>query len=239
MARLESEGAWQAVGADKREAVKSLFGEIASNYDLVNSALSFRLHHRWRREAVRMLDLSPGDTVADICCGTGDFAHPLRQAVGMSGRIIGLDFCLPMLIKAQEKEMPMALGSGDACALPLASGAFDAVTVGWGLRNVADLDVALAEIKRVLKPGGRFVSIDMAKPKGSLVRAISNLTISAFAPTIGAVFGNRDSYKYLPRSTDRFASREEQIESMHKAGFTETRYKDMFFGNICIHWGRV
>ena len=236
---MESEGAWQAVGAEKREAVQTLFGEIASTYDLVNSALSFRLHHRWRREAVRMLGLSPGDAVADVCCGTGDFASPLRRAVGPTGKIIGVDFCLPMLLKAQEKGSPMTLSGGDACALPLATGAFDAVTVGWGLRNVADLDVALREIRRILRPGGRFVSIDMAKPKSGFVRAVSSFVISVFAPTIGAVFGNKDSYKYLPKSTDRFASREEQVESMRKAGFTEARYKDMFFGNICIHWGRV
>ena len=237
MARSETEGAWQAVGADKRQAVQSLFADIAANYDVVNSALSLRLHHRWRREAVRMLDLSSGDTVADICCGTGDFAMPLRQAVGAGGRVVGFDFCLPMLVKAREKKVPMTLGSGDACALPLASASFDGVAVGWGLRNVADLESALQEIRRILKPGGRFVSLDMAKPKGRLLRSVSSAVISAFTPTVGALFGNKDSYKYLPKSTDRFATREEQIEAMRRAGFAEARYKDMFFGNICIHWG--
>ena len=131
----------------------------------------------------------------------------------------------------------MALSLGDACALPLPSGAFDAVTVGWGLRNVADLDAALREIRRVLKPGGRFVSLDMTKPKNRLMRTASGAMFSVLVPAMGAVFGNKEAYKYLPKSTDKFASRDEQVEAMKRAGFTDAGYKDMFFGNICIHQG--
>jgi len=162
---------------------------------------------------------------------------PLRNAVGDGGRIIGIDFCVPMLEIAQDKKVRMSLGLGDACAIPLVSRAFDAVTVGWGLRNVADLDSALREIHRLLKPGGRFVSIDMAKPRNGFVRFASAGTFSTLVPAFGALFGNRDAYKYLPKSTDRFASREEQVEAMRRAGFNEVTYKDMFLGNICIHRG--
>jgi demethylmenaquinone methyltransferase/2-methoxy-6-polyprenyl-1,4-benzoquinol methylase len=133
MANAGTNEAWEAAGAQKREAVQSLFGDIAGRYDLVNSAMSLRLHHRWRTEAVRMLSLSSGDTVADVCCGTADFGLPLRRVIGESGLIVGVDFCLPMLKVAQEKGASMSLNLGDACALPLSSGAFDAVTVGWGL----------------------------------------------------------------------------------------------------------
>lgn len=239
MARAETEGAWKAVGADKREAVRLLFGDIADRYDLLNSAMSLRLHHRWRAEAVRMLCLSQGSSVADICCGTGDFALPIRKSVGATGKIVGIDFCLPMLQKGLAKSVPMTLGMGDACDLPLASGSFDAVTIGWGLRNVADLDRALREVRRILKPGGRFVSADMARPQNSIMRGVSHAVFSTVAPVLGALFGNRDAYKYLPQSTDRFASREEQVDAIRRAGFSEAGYKDMFFGNICTHWGKV
>jgi demethylmenaquinone methyltransferase/2-methoxy-6-polyprenyl-1,4-benzoquinol methylase len=235
--RAGTQEAWQTVGAEKREAVKGLFGDIAGRYDLLNSAMSLRLHHRWRAEAVRLLAVRPGDTVADICCGTGDFAMPLGKAVGTGGRIVGIDFCVPMLEKAKEKRVPMTLGGGDACSLPLATGAFDAATVGWGLRNVADLDAALAEIRRILKPGGRFVSLDMAKPRNPLVRGASAAAFALFVPALGALVGNREAYKYLPRSTERFATRDEQVRAMKRAGFQEADYKDLFFGNICIHRG--
>ena len=237
MARAGTEEAWTTVGAQKRDRVQGLFGDIAGRYDLLNSVMSLRLHYRWRSEAVRMLGLKPGDAVADVCCGTGDFAAPLRKAVGVSGKIIGIDFCAPMLEIAKQKGVPMELSLGDACALPFASGAFDAVTVGWGLRNVADLDLALSEIRRVLKPGGRFVSVDMAKPKNGLVKAASGAMFAILVPAMGAIFGNKEAYKYLPKSTDRFASRDEQVAAMKRAGFAEATYTDMFFGNICIHRG--
>lgn len=239
VARAESEQAWQAVGDDKRRAVQSLFSNIAGRYDLLNSAMSLRLHHRWRAAAVRMLDLKPGDVVADVCCGTGDFAWPIRSATGETGRVVGIDFCLPMIEVGKQKKVPMLLGQGDATSLPLCSATFDAVTVGWGLRNVADLEAALREIRRILRDGGRFVSVDMAKPKNPLVRGVSRLVFSVAAPALGAIFKRRDAYKYLPQSTEKFASREEQVALMRKVGFTEAKYKDMFFGNICIHWGRV
>lgn len=229
----------QAAGAEKRQAVQSLFGTIARRYDLLNSAMSLRLHHRWRAEGVRMLQLSSGDAVADVCCGTGDFALPIRRAVGETGKVVGIDFCVPMLEVGRKKGVPMTLGTGDACALPLASASFDAVTVGWGLRNVADLEGAFSEIRRVLKPGGRFVSVDMAKPKNALVRGGSKFVFSVLAPALGTIFKRRDAYKYLPQSTEKFASRDEQIKMMHRVGFAEAAYKDMFLGNICIHWGKV
>jgi len=239
VARAETEQAWHAVGAGKRQAVQALFGTIAGNYDLLNSAMSLRLHHRWRSEAVQMLKLSEGDTVADICCGTGDFSWPIRRVVGASARVVGFDFCLPMVQVGMQKSVPMALGTGDACALPLASRSFDAVTVGWGLRNVADLEAALAEIRRILRPGGRFVSVDMAKPRNPLLRASSRFAFSVLAPVLGSLFKRRAAYKYLPQSTEQFASRDEQVELMRTAGFSEAAYKDLFFGNICIHWGKV
>jgi demethylmenaquinone methyltransferase/2-methoxy-6-polyprenyl-1,4-benzoquinol methylase len=228
---------WSSAGEDKSSAVKRMFAEISPTYDLLNSAMSLRLHHRWRREAVRMLRLSQGDSALDVCCGTGGFAAPLRTAVGSSGRVFGVDFCLPMLQKGVEKRVPMALLTGDAGHLPIRSSAFDAVTVGWGLRNVSDLQSALAEIYRVLAPGGRFVSVDMAVPSSKTARWISGVVFRKGVPMLGALFGKRDAYTYLPESTLQFATREEQAELMKAIGFKNVIWKDLFLGNICIHFG--
>jgi demethylmenaquinone methyltransferase/2-methoxy-6-polyprenyl-1,4-benzoquinol methylase len=239
MSTADEGKAWKLSGSQKREAVRSLFDDIATRYDVLNSAMSLRLHHRWRTEAVNMLELSKGSSVADICCGTGDFAPPIRRAVGAGSTVVGIDFSSQMLKIARDKRVDMSLGLGDACALPLASGTFDAVTIGWGLRNVSELDTALMEVRRVLKPQGRFVSVDMAKPRNAFLRRASGITFSVLAPAVGAVFGNRDAYRYLPKSTETFASREELAAAMKRAGFQEVGYKDMFLGNICIHWGQV
>jgi demethylmenaquinone methyltransferase/2-methoxy-6-polyprenyl-1,4-benzoquinol methylase len=239
MQRGAESNVWQLSGSERREAVKTLFGAIASRYDLLNSAMSLRLHHRWREAAVGLLDLKRGESVADLCCGTGDFAPPIRAKVGGNALVLGLDFCLPMLQVAKSKNTAMELGVGDACAIPLASGSVDAVTVGWGLRNVTNLDGCLEEIRRILKPTGRFVSVDMAKPRNAFTRRLSALVFSTFAPAVGAMFGNKDAYKYLPKSTETFASRDELLCAFERAGFTHAGYKDMFLGNICIHWGRL
>ncbi|MCW5945847.1 MAG: ubiquinone/menaquinone biosynthesis methyltransferase [Fimbriimonadales bacterium] len=228
---------WSSAGEDKSSAVKRMFAEISPTYDLMNSAMSLRLHHRWRREAVRMLRLSPGESALDVCCGTGDFAAPLRAAIGTSGRVVGVDFCLPMLEKGVAKRVPMTLLTGDAGHLPIRSSAFDAVTVGWGLRNVAELRPALAEIYRVLAPGGRFVSIDMAVPPSKAARWISGVAFRKGVPMLGALFGKRDAYTYLPESTLQFASREEQADLMKVIGFKNVTWKNLFLGNICIHFG--
>lgn len=214
-----------------------MFAAIAPTYDVCNSLMSLRAHHRWRRAAVSALNLKAGDTVADICCGTGDFFKPLRQAIGASGKLIGLDFCLPMLERSAVKDELAGRALGDAGRLPLRSACVDAVTVGWGIRNVPDIDAAHAEIFRVLKPGGRFVSLDMAVPKSALVRAMSNLFTRRGLPILGALFKQREAYTYLPESTQRFKAREELKASMEAAGFTNVTFRDFFFGNICMHLG--
>lgn len=215
-----------------------MFADIAPSYDLVNSLMCFRLHHRWRSKAVEKLALNPGDHALDVCCGTGDFLVPLRQKVSSTGKVHGVDFCAPMLEVAKKKlgdEAQVALG--DACNLPIASDCYDAVSVGWGLRNVPDVPAALTEIVRVLRRGGRFVSLDMARPRGKVLGAVSEWVMHRVVPTIGRVFGKSVAYTYLPKSTLKFMSREELVSAMQSAGFEKVGYKDMFFGNICMHWG--
>ena len=248
-----------------------MFGSIARGYDRMNGLMSFGLHHRWRGSAVSRLDLRSGDRALDVCCGTGDFMLPLRAAVGSEGRVVGIDFCLPMLEGARVKlatgessplgegrvgvfapleglstppqPLPKGKGSdlalGDACRLPVASGAFDAVSVGWGLRNVPDPDAALREAARVLKGGGRFVSLDMARPRNPLVRWAAEFGLRRVLPLLGRLLGlERDAYAYLPESTLRFASRETLAAAMGRAGFVDVAYRDLMLGNLCVHWGR-
>lgn len=216
-----------------------MFAEIAPHYDRLNGVMSLSMHGRWRARAVRMLGLRPGDHVLDLCCGTGDFIAPLRRAVGSTGQVFGIDFCLPMLDLAQKKaDRADVLALGDATMIPCASDAFHAVTVGWGIRNVPDIDAAHREIFRVLRPGGSFVSLDMAMPRSAIIRATSRWMLGTMLPILGRLFGSSTAYQYLPKSTERFLSREGLLESMQQAGFIETNTVDLMLGNICIHYGR-
>jgi demethylmenaquinone methyltransferase/2-methoxy-6-polyprenyl-1,4-benzoquinol methylase len=228
---------WTAEGQEKREAVKQMFAEIAPTYDICNGLMSLSLHHRWRSYAVSLLQLMPGDSVLDVCCGTGDFLPAVREKIGSAGRVVGIDFCAPMIERARPKH-PSLLSLGDACRLPIASNSFSAVTVGWGIRNVPDIDAAHWEIARVLKPGGRFVSLDMSRPRGKALAALSSWTFNTLVPLLGTIFRQRKAYTYLPKSTAKFMSREELKQSMERAGFVDVRHYDLFMGNICVHFGR-
>jgi len=246
---METEAIWRREGEQKRSAVRGMFAEIARGYDRMNGLMSFGLHHRWRAFAVAQLRLQPGNRVLDVCCGTGDFMLPLRKAVGPKGHVFGVDFCLPMLEGAMEKlQSPSpgqaswrggALALGDACRLPVAGSAFDGVSVGWGLRNVPDLNAALTEAHRVLKSRGRFVSLDMARPRNPFVRKAAEFALRRALPVLGKLLKLGDeAYAYLPESTLRFASRETLAAAMERAGFVDVAYRDLMLGNLCVHWGR-
>ncbi len=237
-ATTEREAPWLAEGGEKREAVRRMFAEVAPRYDFLNSLMSLSMHRRWRAIAVRELELRTGERALDVCCGTGDFLHPLETAVGSGGHAIGIDFCVPMLTVASAKLPGARLALGDACRLPVRDSCVDAVTVGWGLRNVPDLTASLVEIVRVLKPGGRFACLDMALPRNPIVREASRFVCGTMLPAVGSLFGLRRAYTYLPKSTDRFASRGELSGAMRDAGLSEVRWRDFMFGNICLHLAR-
>lgn len=228
---------WTAEGQAKRQAVQEMFADIAPTYDLCNSLMSVAMHHRWRTLAVATLELRRGDTALDLCSGTGDFLRPLRKRVGDTGKVFGLDFCEPMLRIAAKKCTANGLSLGDACRLPVTDSVADAATVGWGIRNVPDIDAAHREIARVLKSGGRFVSLDMATPQSKFFRASSTWVFNTVVPLLGRLVGKRKAYTYLPKSTQRFWTREDLKASMERAGFADVRYRDLFFGNICMHYG--
>lgn len=227
---------WEVQGTEKRDAVRSLFSDIAPSYDHFNDVLSLSRHHRWRSAAVAKLGLKTGGTALDLCCGTGDFMRPLRRAVGPTGTVLGLDFCAPMLRLAVAKGLG-SLALGDAALLPVATESVDSVTVGWGIRNVSDIDAVHREIVRVLKPGGAFASVDMARPRNRLVRSCAAVIFGKVAPFLGGAFGKAKAYAYLPKSTERFWSREELSRSMERAGLTRVAWRDFMFGNVCLHWG--
>jgi demethylmenaquinone methyltransferase/2-methoxy-6-polyprenyl-1,4-benzoquinol methylase len=226
---------WLHQGEAKREAVRQMFAEIAPSYDRVNGLLSLNLHHRWRSVAVDCIQVKPGDLVADICCGTGDFA---TEVANRGAHVLGLDFCLPMLDLATQKGVRHAAwGLADACTLPVATASMDAVTVGWGLRNVPDLDAALAEIARVLKPGGRFACLDMARPEAPVVGWFSERAFHVVTPLVGRLVGHADAYQYLPKSAERFVSRAVLRQKLEKAGLHDVRERSFMFGNISLTWG--
>ena len=228
---------WDAKGEEKRVAVQGMFAEIAPTYDRINGIMSLSLHHRWRAYSVSLLKIKKGDRALDVCCGTGDFLLPLSRAVGSTGKVMGLDFCEPMLRIASQKFAGWPLSLGDACRLPIQDRTFDAVSVGWGIRNVENIDEAHKELVRVLKPGGRFLSLDMAIPTNPVVRPVSKFVSQTLLPKLGAIFGKSQAYTYLPKSTQVFLNREQLKESMQRAGLVDVRFKNLFFGNICIHWG--
>lgn len=228
---------WETKGANKREAVRGLFADIAPTYDLANSIMSARGHYRWRADACNLIGLKSGESVLDLCCGTGDFLTASREKVGESGRLVGLDFCAPMLEIAAKKLGGAAdLMLADATEIPISDSQFDAVTVGWGLRNVPDLGKTLAEVIRVLKPGGRFVSVDMSEPEGPF-GPVSRWAYHVSVPLLGRILRKPEAYAYLPKSTERFLTKKQLAAKMEAAGFTNVRVVSRYFGNIAIHWG--
>jgi demethylmenaquinone methyltransferase / 2-methoxy-6-polyprenyl-1,4-benzoquinol methylase len=237
MAATVEDTVWAVEGERKRLAVQQMFGELAPTYDLINGLMSFSIHRQWRKKAVRLLTLTEGQKALDVCCGTGDFLPILRKSVGATGEAVGIDFSAPMLQQAIKKRTG-CVALGDACQLPVLSNHFDGVTVGWGIRNVPDIDQAHQEIARVLKVGGRYVSLDMARPSNPIVRTISEFLFNTAVPALGRLFGRSKAYTYLPKSTQKFWTREKLAASMRSAGFVDVRYIDLMMGNICIHYGR-
>jgi demethylmenaquinone methyltransferase/2-methoxy-6-polyprenyl-1,4-benzoquinol methylase len=222
--------------------VNRMFDRIAGRYDLLNSVMTAGLHHRWRQRAADRAGLRPGDNALDVCCGTGDLAFELAARVAPEGRVVGCDFSEPMLDLAREKaEERGAEGVrfewADALELPYADGRFDAVTVGFGARNLADLDRGLREMARVLRPGGSLVILEITRPTRRPLSTFYSLWFDRAVPVLGAVAGDSDAYSYLPQSVRSFPGPRQLAEKMDAAGLGGIRWTLLAGGIIAIHSG--
>ena len=217
-----------------------MFDRIAGVYDLMNTAMTAGLHHRWRERAADRAELAPGEAALDVCCGTGDLAIELARRVGPDGRVVGCDFSEPMLEAARRKGdgiEGLRFEWADALDLPHADGSFDAVTVGFGVRNLADLERGLAEMTRVLRPGGRLVILEITQPRRPPLETFFSLWFDRIVPLLGAVAGDRDAYSYLPASVKRFPDPHRLAALMAAAGLERIRYTILAGGIIAIHSG--
>jgi len=223
--------------------VRSIFDRIAGRYDLMNSVMSAGLHHRWRSRAADLARLGPGDSAIDVCCGTGDLALELKRRVGASGRVIGVDFSPRMLELAREKSrregVAVAYEHGNALELAHPDQSFDAATVGFGVRNLADLGGGIREMARVVREGGRVVVLEITTPVRPPLSWFYAVWFDRIVPLLGAVAGDREAYSYLPDSVRRFPPARDLADIMRDAGLTEIRYLILAGGIIAIHAGTV
>ena len=219
-----------------------MFDRIAGRYDAMNSVMTAGLHHRWRERAADRAELAPGESALDVCCGTGDFALELSRRVSPSGRVVGCDFSEPMLDLAREKAAARGAPGvrfewADALRLPYDADRFDAVTVGFGVRNLSDLDRGLGEMTRVLRPGGRLVVLEITQPTRPPLSTFCSLWFDRIVPLLGAVAGDSEAYAYLPESVRSFPGPRGLAERMDAAGLERIRWTVLAGGIIAIHSG--
>jgi demethylmenaquinone methyltransferase/2-methoxy-6-polyprenyl-1,4-benzoquinol methylase len=209
-----------------------MFDRIAPVYDAMNRLMTAGLDRRWRRETAAAV-VRPGDRVLDVCCGTGDLALAAAEA---GGEVTGLDFSEAMLVRARRKEPALEWVSGDALALPFADDSFEAVTIGFGLRNLADAERGLAEMRRVLSPGGRVAILEITRPRG-IVRPFYRFWFDGVIPLAGKVLPGGSAYSYLPASVRRFPDPEGLAKLMGDAGFGDIRWRLFAGGIVALHTG--
>jgi demethylmenaquinone methyltransferase / 2-methoxy-6-polyprenyl-1,4-benzoquinol methylase len=228
---------------DKSLYVREMFASIAPRYDATNRLLTAGVDERWRRRALRELAPPAGGSVLDLCCGTGDLSFHLARTKG-DLEITAVDFCEPMLEGArrraatQDPRGRITFMQGDVMALGLADQSFDGAVMGFSMRNVVDIAATLREVRRVLRPGSRFVNLDVSRAPNALFRRAFNLYFYGLVPLVGGmVGGSRSAYRYLPNSLTNYPNADELAAHFTSAGYSGVRYVRLGGGAIAVHVG--
>jgi demethylmenaquinone methyltransferase/2-methoxy-6-polyprenyl-1,4-benzoquinol methylase len=224
---------------DHARRVRDMFARISPSYDRLNHLLSGNSDRRWRQVVVEKLrPLLPANArVLDVACGTGDLSIALFENI--TTRVVGVDFCRPMLELAAQKKPPLSFVEGDALQLPFADAAFDAVTIGFGLRNLSSVERGLNELRRVLKPKGWAAILEFSKPVVPGFRLLAAAYCARLLPRIGGIIsGSRSAYEYLPDSVSRFPDQETLAAMMGDAGFADVAFQNLTGGIAALHTGR-
>jgi demethylmenaquinone methyltransferase / 2-methoxy-6-polyprenyl-1,4-benzoquinol methylase len=214
------------------EGVRTMFDRIAPVYDAMNRVTTAGLDGRWRRLAAEAV-VRPGDSVLDAACGTGDLAIAASR---VGARVTGLDFSARMLERARRKAPGLEWVEGDVLALPFEDASFDAVTIGFGIRNVDDLEAGLRELARVLRPGGRIAVLEITRPRG-LLRPFFRLWFDVLIPVAGRLLPGGSAYTYLPASVRRFPGPSDLSAAMARAAFANVSYRLLAGGIVALHTG--
>lgn len=229
--------------SEKGRGIRAMFDDIAPRYDLLNRLLSLGIDRRWRRFAVGQLQIPPGGLVLDMATGTGDVALEIASRTPDSVRIVGEDFTQGMLLKGREKIAAspyrdrIQLVNAPCEAIPHPANLFDGVTIAFGIRNVVDRQAGLAEMCRVLKPGGRAVILEFSTPANPLFKMIYQSYFHKILPFIGGLLSQRSAYKYLPDSVAEFPAQPQFEQMMREAGFSAVRHHDLTFGIATVYVG--
>jgi len=231
--------ATQYAGPDAKR-IKTMFSTIAARYDRANTVMSAGVHHLWRRKAVRWSGAKEGDAVLDCATGTGDLAIAFKKAVG-SGRVVGTDFTPEMIALARQKSRDITFDVADVTNLPFEDDSFDIASISFGIRNVGDPARGIAEMVRVVRPGGRVIVLEFGQPSNRLASLLYDSYRRHFLPRLGgAVTGERDAYEYLESSAARFPCGEEFVAMMLRAAaFSSIEFRALTFGVAYLYRGIV
>jgi demethylmenaquinone methyltransferase/2-methoxy-6-polyprenyl-1,4-benzoquinol methylase len=232
-------------GTLPEDRVAAMFDGIATVYDRMNAVMTAGLHDRWRERAADLAAPPPGGRALDVATGTGDLAFALARRIGAGGEVVGLDFSTAMLAEAERKAARAGHGAaisfeqGNALSLPYADHSFDAATVGFGARNFADLERGLAEMTRVVRPGGRVVVLEITTPRRPPLSWFFSIWFDRLVPAIGRLAGDAAAYSYLPTSVRRFPAPEGLAAALERTGLEGIRYRLTAGGIIALHVGSV
>ena len=229
--------------SDKGEKIQQMFGAIAPRYDFLNRLLSFGIDRRWRTKAVRLLKYREGSRILDVATGTGDVALEIALRTPESVKITGADFCKEMVdlgvikVAASPYADRIDLRVAPCEDLPFANNTFDSITIAFGIRNVVDRKLGLAEMWRVLRPGGRMIILEFSTPRSTLFRQLYYFYFRRLLPVVGGLFSRYNAYKYLPDSVLEFPSQEEFSQMIADAGFRNIHLHELTFGIATIYVG--